>query len=300
MEEQTLTKDRWELLLIDNASDGRLAENYDLSWHPQARHVREDCLGLTPARLRGIREATGGLLVFVDDDNVLAPDFLEEAAAIHERYPYLGAFGAGRLRPEFEIEPPSEIRPHLKMLALRSVSSARWSNNARDADSIPWGAGLCACRQVVTLYRNVVESLEVPIVLDRRGKELQAGGDDLFSWVAASAGFGFGIFPQLRITHLIVGGRLNQRYFLRLIETHRFSHGVLDYMLEGIQPHRLDWLRYVRLALHGMRNGRFSMRCRWAGSRGEDRAARFISANNLHPIDVAGRPNLLALAAKCR
>src|SRR5690348_1101571 len=75
---QTLDKASWEYLLIDNASAERLAEKIDLSWHPKARLVREEKLGLTPARLRGIREATGEMLVFVDDDNVLDPDYLKE------------------------------------------------------------------------------------------------------------------------------------------------------------------------------------------------------------------------------
>src|ERR1039457_2192213 len=70
---QTLPKDQWELLLIDNASEVLLANVLDISWHPLARHVREDELGSTPARLRGIRESKGELLAFADDDNVLAP-----------------------------------------------------------------------------------------------------------------------------------------------------------------------------------------------------------------------------------
>src|SRR6266481_7107559 len=74
---QTLSKDQWELLLVDNASKENLAERFDLSWHPHARHIREDELGLTPARLRGITESIGKLLVFVDDDNVLSLDYLE-------------------------------------------------------------------------------------------------------------------------------------------------------------------------------------------------------------------------------
>ena len=51
---------------------GPAAQSHNISWHPNARHVREeDVLGLIPARVRGIAESTGDLLVFVDDDNVL-------------------------------------------------------------------------------------------------------------------------------------------------------------------------------------------------------------------------------------
>ena len=71
---QTLPKAQWELLLVDNASDDRLEPRWPLSWHSNARHVREDQLGLTAARLRGIRESRGDVLIYVDDDNVLAAD----------------------------------------------------------------------------------------------------------------------------------------------------------------------------------------------------------------------------------
>src|SRR5271154_1339560 len=74
--EQTLPKDRWELLLIDNMSREPVSSAWDLSWHPNARHVREEALGLTNARLRGIRESKGEYLVFIDDDNVAAADYL--------------------------------------------------------------------------------------------------------------------------------------------------------------------------------------------------------------------------------
>src|SRR5438045_2489860 len=79
LETQTLPREKWELLLVDNASSPNRAPRPDLAWHPRARLVVEKQPGLTPARLRGIRESKGGLLIFVDDDNVLDPDFLETA-----------------------------------------------------------------------------------------------------------------------------------------------------------------------------------------------------------------------------
>src|SRR5438477_5088662 len=101
LEAQTLPRSKWELLLVDNASSERLADTWDLSWHSRHAHVREDELGLTPARLRGTAEASGELLAFVDDDNILAPDYLERAFALVGAYPYLGVVGAGVLAPEF-------------------------------------------------------------------------------------------------------------------------------------------------------------------------------------------------------
>ena len=53
----------WELVIVDNRSDTPLADRMDLAWRPGARMIREETLGLTPARLRGIRESKGDLLV---------------------------------------------------------------------------------------------------------------------------------------------------------------------------------------------------------------------------------------------
>src|SRR5512132_4628719 len=82
LQAQSLEHSRWELLLIDNASESPLSRDWDLSWHPHARHVVERELGLSAARLRGMREANCELLVFVDDDNVLDAEYLSEAVQI--------------------------------------------------------------------------------------------------------------------------------------------------------------------------------------------------------------------------
>ena len=55
----------WELLLIDNASRPAARDLISFTWHPNARHIREEVLGLTPARLRGIQEAHGQLLILL-------------------------------------------------------------------------------------------------------------------------------------------------------------------------------------------------------------------------------------------
>jgi hypothetical protein len=120
-------------------------------------------------------------------------------------------------------------------------------------------------------------------VLDRRGERLFSCGDTLFSRIAAQAGLAFGVFPELRITHLIWAGRLHQSYLLRLVHDSSLSDGVLAHTLDGTQPERTDLAWFVHLLLHGTRKGLFSMRCRWAEARGQDSAARFIAANRISP-----------------
>ncbi len=285
LKDQSLPNEKWELLVIDNANDKPL--DLDLSWHTRARCVREDQMGLTPARLRGIREARGDLLVFVDDDNILARDYLEKATAILERHPFLGAYGAGVLRPEFETQPSVEVSGVLNLLALRTVTASSWSNNPREFATIPWGAGLCATRAVADHYLKLIEKLQTVAMLDRRGDALFCGGDDLFSWAAAELGCSFGIFPELTITHLIASRRVDPAYLLRLIHDHSLSHGILRYLLTGELPNASGALRHVRIFLHGIRRGRFSKQCHQETLRGETAARQFIRENRLVPLTSA-------------
>ena len=284
LQAQSLPKHQWELLLVDNASQPPLAQRQDLSWHPQGRHVFEAALGLTPARMRGIAEARGNWLVFVDDDNVLAGDYLANVIALAASHPRLAVLGAGTLQPEFEISPPAELKPLLSMLALRAAEAPRRSNNPQESAALPCGAGLSVRREIAAQCAALVEKLKTCVVLDRKGGELFSHGDDLFSWAAARAGFEFGVFPELRITHLIGAGRLNQAYFLRLIYYHAFSHGILHYLLAGDRPRRAGWGRRLRLIPHALRRGVFSARCQRGWLQGEDRAANLIAENNLQPL----------------
>lgn len=219
---QSLSLEDWELLLVDNASDVSLAATLDLSWHRGARVVREATLGLTPARLRGIAETTAPLLVFVDDDNVLAPDYLATAARLAAEWPCLGAW-SGTVVPEFEVEPPKELGPWLWTLCIREVTTDRWGN-APDPSMSPWGAGMCARRAVAARYRDEVERDQVRLGLDRVGKALGGTGDMDLAFTSLDVGLGMGLFGGLKLTHLLPARRLSAEYLLRLVEDSTASY----------------------------------------------------------------------------
>lgn len=116
--------DCWELLLVDNASpEPAFLSSLDLSWQPQAQVIREPRLGLTYARLAGIATAGGSLLVFVDDDNVLAPDYLRQAVAAFTEQSSLGALG-GKSLPEWEKLPAAWVHEFNSCLCF-AISAMR-------------------------------------------------------------------------------------------------------------------------------------------------------------------------------
>jgi glycosyltransferase involved in cell wall biosynthesis len=229
---QDMPTDEWEFLLVDNASAESVKERFDISWHPNGVYLHESELGLTPARLCGIRNARGSLLLFVDDDNILEPNYVRDAIRIGREHAQLGAWG-GQQTGEFEIDPPSQIRPHLDMLAIRSVSRAKWSN-LYNWETTPAGAGMVIRTEIAQAYLKRSADSSLMQGLDRKGNSLASGGDIDMAYTAIDMGFAVGLFPELRLTHLIGKGRLTEEYMLRIKAGITYS-GVIVEHLRGIE-----------------------------------------------------------------
>lgn len=237
LDAQTLPKSAWDLIIVDNASAPDAGPRNDLSWHPEARLIREDVLGLTPARLRGMRESSGTLLVFVDDDNVLDPDFLAVSLQISEQRPFLGAW-SGQCRGEFETPPPAWTRRYWGNLVVREFDHDVWSNLPRLAATMPCGAGLSVRREVALHYLSLYESGQRPHQMDRTGRAMLSGGDNDLAACACDVGLGVGLIASLRLTHLIPPERLTLDYLARLAEGIHYSGTLLDHYRNAAVPKR--------------------------------------------------------------
>ena len=218
---QTLAPERWETILVDNASTRFPDAGFIASCAPtKFAIVAEPQLGLTAARRRGFAAARGEVCVLVDDDNVLAPDYLAETLRRFAAYPHVGAMG-GKSVPEFAVEPPPWAREFYGLLALRDLGDAPLiSSGVRPADAThnqypafsPIGAGMALRRSAIRCWLTAAAS---PLS-DRRGGELTSGGDNDLVFAALEAGWEVAYFPQLRLTHLIPAARLAADYLARL------------------------------------------------------------------------------------
>lgn len=214
---QTLPLAQWELLLIDNASVEPLAERFALSWHPQGHHVRELELGLTPARLRGIAESSAETLVFVDDDTVLAPDYLEQALRVGDEWPHVGVWGGSSL-PEYEKPVPDWCGDEVWRLNVFTVNEDCWSNLREGVATIPAGSGMCIRKRVGLHFMERCRVNQQSKALDRTGAALTGYGDVDLAHCAMDIGLGTGKTTRLSLTHLIPAARLTLDYFVRQAE----------------------------------------------------------------------------------
>lgn len=248
LREQTLPRSSWELLIVDNRSDQPLATQADLSWHEHARCVREENLGLSHARCRGIRESKGEIMVFVDDDNVLASDYLEQTLVISQQQPRAGVW-CGQSRPVFETPPPDWAQPFLPYLALREFDHDSFMMKRDMAQPLPYGAGMCVRRVVAEAFAQAYQQESWRSLLGRQGSNLMSGEDSDMGLLSLKIGWGIGSFSRLRLEHLIPSSRLTREYLLRLTEASSASSCLISFFHGESQqaPSRLRLaLRYLR------------------------------------------------------
>ena len=237
---QTLPAEAWDLLLVDNASEPPLASICNIGWHPCARLVTERNLGIAHARLRALRETAGyDLVLFVDDDNIVAPDFLEEGLRISAEWPRIGAWG-GQLIGRFEADPPPWTRNYLKYLAVYPLKTPMWGNCLHNYDLVPPTAGCFVRAAVRAEYLRIVEKDPSHLVLGARGSD-RIGGEDMdLMLTALDLGLGLGRFPTLRLEHIIPPERLTVDYLARLVSGVCCGQSLIEFIRYKRPPAQRD------------------------------------------------------------
>lgn len=116
---QTLDKDKFEIVFVNNNSPGNteeIARNFALnnsdikfSYHLETNQ------GLSFGRNRGIKEASGELITFIDDDAHLASDYLEKIVGYFEQYKEVAAIGS-KIHLDYETIIPDWENKYLNSL----------------------------------------------------------------------------------------------------------------------------------------------------------------------------------------
>jgi len=94
-----------EVLIIDQSQDDRtrtLASGLKPAFEAlgiRLEYLHQEAKSLVKARNRGIDEAAGDLISFIDDDAVLFPDYFEQICRFLDRHPDIGAVSGCQILP---------------------------------------------------------------------------------------------------------------------------------------------------------------------------------------------------------
>lgn len=239
----------FEVLIIDNASTPPLTSDILAAFEATsiaARIVREETPGLIHARLRAIAETSSDWMLCVDDDNLLAPNYVAEGLAFAAANPRVGAFGGKLLLPD-ETKPPNWAAPFLPYLAVRDQGDSM----LQGVSSVweiwePPAAGAFVARAVLENFADFVRAHPQAVSLGRSPGNAASCEDSLLMHSAFQLGLATAYNPRLSLQHHIHPSRFTLANLVRLMEGYGRSHVVLDALLRG----PLKMPRYYRTPAH--------------------------------------------------
>ena len=248
---QTLPYDRFEVIVVDNGSqDGTfaainayiqagplmLARNPEHVWHVQCLSEPQD--GLSYARNTGLRAATGEIVVFLDDDAVAHPAFLERLLAA---YDVTGADAiGGRVELRWEAARPHWLTDDLlDILGYFAPSTERML--------LPPTLDASGCN--ISIKSEVLQAIGFfsPLLSKRTASPIGMEIADVCRRLRA-AGYTLWYEPEAIVEHRVPAARLTRPYFVGRAYWQGRSEVVAQYadtqQHSVVMPHKLpDVLR---------------------------------------------------------
>lgn len=222
-----------EILVVDNnsclAASASLKQTVQMELRgTQFRILREKTPGLMRARRTGVLNAAADVIIFVDDDNFLSPNYGAHALEYLESHRTVGAVG-GRSSAAFksDVAPPKWFADASSEFACGSQASDTGSVDER---GYLWGAGLAVRTQPLQEAFSRVS----PLLDGRTAKQLTAGDDsEICSWIQI-LGFGLHYSHDLTFRHFMPSSRMTLNTRNRQREGFRASRTPLSvYRLLG-------------------------------------------------------------------
>jgi len=201
----------WEVILVNNNSTDNTEEKVVEEWQkyttarPQLKIIHEATPGLTFAKDKGISEAAYDIIVFCDDDNWLADNYIQEAYNIFTNNNSIGIAG-GTSVAYCQVTPPGWFNKYSIHYAVGGKKEAGYTNAV-------FGAGMIIRKQVYTKLRAAHFQ---PQLSGRKGVKLSSGEDDELCFAAGLLGYKVYYSTTLQFTHYMPANRLTWQYFSML------------------------------------------------------------------------------------
>lgn len=229
-----------EILIINNASTDNTATRAVALWtalHSKFsfRIIDELRPGLSHARQRAIQEAANELILFCDDDNWLAPDYVQQAYSLMMEDAAIGVLGGcGFEVPEVDV--PAWFKKYKSSYALGP--QAVKEGYMGDENNI-YGACMVLRRSVLMkLFELGFESL----LTGRKGESLTSGEDiEMCIW-HRMVGYKIYYSEALTFKHFIPKSRLTESYFLKRSYEKGKTEAVFMIYRAHLRNHATPWL----------------------------------------------------------
>lgn len=249
---QSYPADRWELLLVDNASTDdtwdvirELADSDN-----RIKAIRELRRGAHFARNTGAVAARGSVLYFTDDDMLANADLIERIVEGFDADPQV-AVVTGRVVPRWDTEPPQWVLDHCRN-ALLSLNDLGHATIVSDDDP-----GVFSCHEAV--LRDVFMRAG-GFNPDTNAGLFTGDNETGLNIKIRSLGHRFAYVGKAVTQHMIPGSRMTQHYLNSRMADQGFCDSYTDYRALHPAPARLVKRMLAHTAFIGVAAARAAVR----------------------------------------
>jgi glycosyltransferase involved in cell wall biosynthesis len=205
----------WQVLIVDNNSKDQtreVAEDFCRRDPAHFRYLFEPQQGKSHALNRGVREAEGDVLAFMDDDVTVESTWLSNITTPFEHSTWAGV--GGRIVPPLSLSPPPWLAlegPYDLGGILALFDKGREGAELSEA---PFGTNMAFRKQVFEKYGHFRPDLGPCPGSEIRGEDTEFGRRVL------KAGERLWYEPSAIVHHAVPENRLQKEYFLRFLYDH--------------------------------------------------------------------------------
>ncbi len=205
--DQNCSPNKFEVILVNNNSRDN-TEQICKAYQEKNKEINfnyylEEKQGLSYARNRGLKEASGNYYVFVDDDAFLDANYVEELEKYLEDTPDMIGFG-GKILPYLECELPNWMSTYLS--TLMSIIDLGKEVVLFGGKKYPIGANMGVSKSVVDKIGDFNEEL------GRSGDSMLGGEEKDFFFRIKQANIPIYYFPKMLVNHVIPKKRLTVEF----------------------------------------------------------------------------------------
>ena len=258
---QDYPHNRYEIVLVNNNSTDS-TEKLCIEFRKKYPDIRfnyciETQQGLSYARNRGIEESQGELLVYVDDDATVFPNYLQAYDDFFVAYPAEFAAG-GPIIPHYEIKRPEWISHYTEVLLTAYLYKGEKIIPFKYG-RFPGGGNACYRAETFSKFGNF------NVELGRKGNGLIGAEEKDFFARLFSTKEKVWYIPQAGIYHYIPEQKLTEEYFNKLT----YSIGVSErirtlgnskkYFCKRLLDETVKWAASLALFLGFLLKGKYNI-----------------------------------------
>jgi hypothetical protein len=297
LRQQTVTRERFGILLVDSASSACVAaELADIAAEYEARLVRMEQPGISVARNAGAWAARTQYIAYIDDDAVPAADWVQTILDAVAQPGCRPALIGGRILPRWEAPLPGWWPPSLR--GVLSIIEYEGSGEYRTA-AVPAGLEPYAANIVVHVL-SLLAAGGFGSGLGRYGNTLLSDEEVQLAWTLQDAGYSVRYDSRIVVHHQVQARRLDPAWLLSRLYWQGASTVLTRRMLQHPEsvwrelPHRLLVAALLAPAVLIPRHSTLLLGARWRLAY----ATGFIrAALGWHPAAAAIRQTATQAAA---